>query len=59
MEGKLFFIFRFGIKKIRLHLPLIVQWKIKYKLAFGFICDPMHGNTYEQDSFKVGVGLTD
>ena len=48
--GRLTFITRMGAKEIREKLPAIVEEVKKANLKVLWVCDPMHGNTYEAPS---------
>jgi 3-deoxy-7-phosphoheptulonate synthase len=45
--GRLTFITRFGAHKIRDGLPHLVEKVTAAGIAVGWVCDPMHGNTFE------------
>jgi len=45
--GRLTFITRFGAGKIREGLPNLVEKVTAAGLSVGWVCDPMHGNTFE------------
>lgn len=45
--GRLTFITRFGADKIRDGLPHLLEKVTAAGLAVGWVCDPMHGNTFE------------
>lgn len=54
VPGKLTFITRFGAAKIRELLPPIVEKVTAAGLEVAWVCDPMHGNTFETDNgFKT------
>ncbi|MGA8257543.1 MAG: 3-deoxy-7-phosphoheptulonate synthase class II [Nocardioides sp.] len=48
--GRLTFITRFGAKKIRDGLPHLVEKVTAAGLQVAWVCDPMHGNTFEASS---------
>ena len=48
--GRLTFITRFGASKIRDGLPPLVEKVTAEGLAVAWVCDPMHGNTFEASS---------
>ncbi len=48
--GRLTFITRFGASKIRDGLPSLVEKVTAAGLSVAWICDPMHGNTFEASS---------
>ncbi|GGQ09668.1 class II 3-deoxy-7-phosphoheptulonate synthase [Streptosporangium pseudovulgare] len=48
--GRLTFITRMGAGKIRDHLPSLVEKVTASGAAVAWICDPMHGNTFEAPS---------
>ena len=48
--GRLTFITRMGAAKIREHLPLLVEKVTASGAQVAWICDPMHGNTFEAPS---------
>jgi 3-deoxy-7-phosphoheptulonate synthase len=48
--GRLTFITRMGSKEIREKLPPLVETVKKAGLKVLWVCDPMHGNTYEAPS---------
>ena len=48
--GRLTFITRMGAKEIREKMPPLVAAVIEEKLNVLWVCDPMHGNTYEAPS---------
>jgi 3-deoxy-7-phosphoheptulonate synthase len=48
--GRLTFITRMGAKEIREKLPPIVEAVKKSGIKVLWVCDPMHGNTYEAPS---------
>ena len=48
--GRLTFITRMGAKKIRDALPTLVEKVMLSGAQVGWICDPMHGNTFEAPS---------
>jgi 3-deoxy-7-phosphoheptulonate synthase len=45
--GRLTFITRMGASKVRDNLPRLVEKVTAAGVTVGWICDPMHGNTYE------------
>lgn len=45
--GRLTFITRFGAGKIREGLPTLVEKVTAAGVSVGWVCDPMHGNTFE------------
>ena len=45
--GRLTFITRFGAGKIRDGLPELVEKVTAAGVSVGWVCDPMHGNTFE------------
>ena len=50
VPGRLTFITRFGAGKIRDALPALVE-KVKAEgISVAWVCDPMHGNTFEASS---------
>ena len=49
-EGRLSFITRLGAEKIRDLLPPLVEAVSKHGSPVAWICDPMHGNTFEASS---------
>jgi len=48
--GRLTFITRFGAKRIRDGLPELVEKVEASGLEVAWVCDPMHGNTFEASS---------
>ncbi|WP_121252524.1 class II 3-deoxy-7-phosphoheptulonate synthase [Nocardioides ferulae] len=48
--GRLTFITRFGAKKIREGLPHLVEKVTASGIEVAWVCDPMHGNTFEASS---------
>jgi len=48
--GRLTFITRFGAKKIRDGLPTLVEKVTAAGVQVAWVCDPMHGNTFEASS---------
>ena len=48
--GKITFITRFGASKVRDLLPNIVEKVTAAGVEVAWICDPMHGNTFETDN---------
>jgi 3-deoxy-7-phosphoheptulonate synthase len=48
--GRLTFITRFGAKKIRDGLPDLVEKVTASGVEVAWVCDPMHGNTFEASS---------
>ncbi|MGW4424245.1 class II 3-deoxy-7-phosphoheptulonate synthase [Streptosporangium sp. NPDC004631] len=48
--GRLTFITRMGASKIREHLPALVEKVTADGAQVAWICDPMHGNTFEAPS---------
>lgn len=48
--GRLTFITRMGASKIREHLPSLVEKVTADGAQVAWICDPMHGNTFEAPS---------
>lgn len=48
--GRLTFITRMGASKIREHLPSLVEKVTANGAQVAWICDPMHGNTFEAPS---------
>ena len=48
--GRLTFITRMGAKEIREKLPAIVEEVKKANLKVLWVCDPMHGNTFESST---------
>ena len=52
--GKLSLIVRFGISNIETKLPELIKAITENSLNVVWICDPVHGNTYTNDS-KVKV----
>jgi len=48
--GRLTFITRFGAKRIRDGLPELVEKVEASGLQVAWVCDPMHGNTFEASS---------
>jgi 3-deoxy-7-phosphoheptulonate synthase len=48
--GRLTFITRMGASKIREHLPALVKEVTAAGAQVAWICDPMHGNTWEAPS---------
>ncbi|MFT4010091.1 MAG: 3-deoxy-7-phosphoheptulonate synthase class II, partial [Nocardioidaceae bacterium] len=48
--GRLTFITRFGASRIRDGLPTIIEKVTAAGLAVAWVCDPMHGNTFEASS---------
>jgi len=49
-EGRLTFITRFGASKIREGLPNLVEKVTAAGINVAWVCDPMHGNTFEASS---------
>jgi len=50
VPGKLTFITRMGTAKVRDHLPTIVDKVTAAGVQVAWVCDPMHGNTFETDN---------
>ncbi|WP_340538655.1 class II 3-deoxy-7-phosphoheptulonate synthase [Nocardioides sp. GXZ039] len=50
IPGRLTFITRFGAGKIRDGLPQVVEKVTAAGLEIAWVCDPMHGNTFEASS---------
>ena len=50
IPGRLTFITRFGAGKIRDGLPALVEKVTAEGLNVAWVCDPMHGNTFEASS---------
>ncbi|QCC76999.1 class II 3-deoxy-7-phosphoheptulonate synthase [Nocardioides daphniae] len=50
IPGRLTFITRFGAKKIRDGLPTLVDKVKAAGVQVAWVCDPMHGNTFEASS---------
>ncbi len=50
IPGRLTFITRFGADKIRDGLPPLVEKVTAEGLQVAWVCDPMHGNTFEASS---------
>ncbi len=48
--GRLTFITRFGAGKIRDGLPHLIEKVTASGIDVGWVCDPMHGNTFEASS---------
>jgi 3-deoxy-7-phosphoheptulonate synthase len=48
--GRLTFITRFGAGKIRDGLPVVVEKVTASGVEVAWVCDPMHGNTFEASS---------
>lgn len=48
--GRLTFITRMGASKIREHLPALVEKVTANGAQVAWVCDPMHGNTFEAPS---------
>lgn len=48
--GRLTFVTRTGAKAIRDVLPPLIQKAVSSGLVASWVCDPMHGNTYEAPS---------
>lgn len=48
--GRLTFIARMGVAKVREALPALVEGVTKSGAQVLWVCDPMHGNTYEAPS---------
>ncbi|MEV5749029.1 class II 3-deoxy-7-phosphoheptulonate synthase [Actinoallomurus sp. NPDC052308] len=48
--GRLTFVTRMGAKRIREHLPALVEKVTASGAQVAWICDPMHGNTFESES---------
>lgn len=48
--GRLTFITRMGAGKIRDHLPNLVEKVTAAGVTVAWVCDPMHGNTFEASS---------
>jgi 3-deoxy-7-phosphoheptulonate synthase len=48
--GRLSFVSRMGARRVRDELPPLVEKATASGLAVSWICDPMHGNTYEAPS---------
>ncbi|HEY0903466.1 MAG TPA: 3-deoxy-7-phosphoheptulonate synthase class II [Marmoricola sp.] len=49
-QGRLTFITRMGAHKINEHLPPLVEKVDAAGIQVAWVCDPMHGNTYEASS---------
>jgi 3-deoxy-7-phosphoheptulonate synthase len=52
-EGKIIVIVRMGAKKIAEHLPAIIEKIKSIQLNVIWSCDPMHGNSFMHQGFKV------
>ncbi|CAN5148130.1 3-deoxy-7-phosphoheptulonate synthase class II [soil metagenome] len=50
IPGKVTFITRFGAGKIRDLLPNLVEKVTAHGIEVAWICDPMHGNTFEAEN---------
>lgn len=50
IPGRLTFITRFGAQKIRDGLPPLIEKVTAAGLQVAWVCDPMHGNTFEASS---------
>jgi len=50
VPGRLTFVTRMGAQRIRTALPSLIQKATANGLVATWICDPMHGNTYEAPS---------
>nr|WP_245527747.1 3-deoxy-7-phosphoheptulonate synthase class II [Aeromicrobium marinum] len=50
VPGKVTFVTRFGAGKIRDLLPHLVEKVTAAGLEVAWVCDPMHGNTFETDN---------
>jgi 3-deoxy-7-phosphoheptulonate synthase len=50
VPGRLTFITRFGAKRIRDGLPELVEKVTAAGVQVSWVCDPMHGNTFEASS---------
>ncbi|RLV48935.1 3-deoxy-7-phosphoheptulonate synthase class II [Nocardioides mangrovicus] len=50
VPGRLTFITRFGAGKIRDGLPHLVEKVAAAGVEVAWVCDPMHGNTFESDN---------
>ncbi|GAA0353750.1 class II 3-deoxy-7-phosphoheptulonate synthase [Actinoallomurus spadix] len=48
--GRLTLVTRMGAKRIREHLPALVEKVTASGAQVAWICDPMHGNTFEAES---------
>jgi 3-deoxy-7-phosphoheptulonate synthase len=48
--GRLTFVTRFGADRIRDGLPALVEKVVAAGLDVAWVCDPMHGNTFEASS---------
>lgn len=48
--GRLTFVTRMGAERIRDHLPALVEKVTASGAQVAWICDPMHGNTFEAES---------
>ncbi|GAB3968449.1 3-deoxy-7-phosphoheptulonate synthase class II [Actinoallomurus acanthiterrae] len=48
--GRLTFVTRMGAERIREHLPSLVEKVTASGAQVAWICDPMHGNTFEAES---------
>ncbi|MER7206395.1 class II 3-deoxy-7-phosphoheptulonate synthase [Streptosporangium sp. NPDC000239] len=57
--GRLTFITRMGASKIREHLPALVEKVTANGAQVAWICDPMHGNTFEAPSGHKTRSLDD
>ncbi len=49
-QGRLTFITRMGADKIRTHLPSLLEKVDAAGVEAAWVCDPMHGNTFEASS---------
>jgi len=50
IPGRLTFVTRMGADRIREHLPALVQGVTNAGVSVAWVCDPMHGNTFETDT---------
>ena len=51
--GKVILILRFGKKSIEKKLPILIRGMKDFNLNVIYSCDPMHGNTFSYEKYKV------
>ncbi|MFF6888134.1 class II 3-deoxy-7-phosphoheptulonate synthase [Streptomyces sp. NPDC012421] len=57
--GRLTFIVRMGAKNVRELLPPLIEKSLAEGIRVGWVCDPMHGNTFTAPDGRKTRGFTD